>query len=247
MPGPDDYEDVREVRVAFLAGLNGEGQDGTLIAPINRVLLTQGHSYGPFGHWQYQQGANLKKLDDPEKRERAIAAGAVQLEHFDRAVSETPAPFFVNLYEDLQACRDEFERMSALLDEKCGSYAPPSSNIRNILAEIASTLETVASAALSPAGTEVVAVGDGQVTVVAGMVQSGPVQSREDAFRALLQVAEFFRRTEPHSPVSYALQQVVRWGRMPLPQLLSELIPESGTRDALFKWVGIQPSDQNGG
>ena len=70
------------------------------------------------------------------------------------------------------------------------------------------------------------------------------VQTREDAFRALLQVAEFFKRTEPHSPVSYALEQAVRWGKMPLPDLLAELIPEEAAREQLFKLVGIKPPEQ---
>ncbi len=66
------------------------------------------------------------------------------------------------------------------------------------------------------------------------------VQTREDAFRMLLEVADYFKHTEPHSPVAYALEQAVRWGRMPLPDLLTELIPEQATRDTIFKIVGIQ-------
>lgn len=68
---------------------------------------------------------------------------------------------------------------------------------------------------------------------------SGRVGTREEAFRTLLRVAEFFKRTEPHSPVSYALEQAVRWGKMPLPQLLDELIPEDAVRQQLFKLIGI--------
>ena len=70
------------------------------------------------------------------------------------------------------------------------------------------------------------------------------VRTREDAFRALLQVAEYFKRTEPHSPVAYALEQAVRWGRMPLPDLLTELIPEQAAREQMFKMVGIKPPEQ---
>jgi len=70
---------------------------------------------------------------------------------------------------------------------------------------------------------------------------SGPIRNREAAFQSLLQVAEFFKRTEPHSPISYALEQAVRWGRMPLPDLLTELIPEEAARLQLFKLVGITP------
>ena len=42
---------------------------------------------------------------------------------------------------------------------------------------------------------------------------------------------------------SYALEQAVRWGRMPLPDLLTELIPEQSARDQIFKIVGIQRTE----
>ena len=71
------------------------------------------------------------------------------------------------------------------------------------------------------------------------------VRTREDAFRALLQVADYFKRTEPHSPVAYSLEQAVRWGRMPLPELLTELIPEQAAREQVFKVVGIKPPEQS--
>jgi type VI secretion system protein ImpA len=72
----------------------------------------------------------------------------------------------------------------------------------------------------------------------------GKIQTRDDAFRALLMVADFFQRTEPHSPVSYALRQAVRWGQMPLPELLTELIPDATVRDGLFRHVGIKVEEK---
>jgi type VI secretion system protein ImpA len=71
------------------------------------------------------------------------------------------------------------------------------------------------------------------------------VETRQEAFQTLLGVADYFRRTEPHSPVSYALEQVVRWGRMPLPDLLAELVSDRSTREDIFKRTGIpQPSSE---
>src|SRR5262249_58644154 len=69
------------------------------------------------------------------------------------------------------------------------------------------------------------------------------LRTRDDAFRRLLEVADFFRRTEPQSVVPHALEQVVRWGRMSLPELLVELIPEEAPRKGLFKQVGIRPPE----
>ncbi len=72
-------------------------------------------------------------------------------------------------------------------------------------------------------------------------VSTEEVRTREDAFRELLKLADFFRRTEPQAVLSFALEQVVRWGRLSLPELMMELIPDEAPRKNLFKQVGIRP------
>jgi len=69
------------------------------------------------------------------------------------------------------------------------------------------------------------------------------LRSREEAFARLLELAEFFRKTEPHTPVSYALEQAVRWGRMPFPELMAELLPEEAPRKNLYRQVGVRPPE----
>jgi type VI secretion system protein ImpA len=60
-----------------------------------------------------------------------------------------------------------------------------------------------------------------------------------------MRVAEFFRRTEPHSPVSYALEQAVRWGRMPLPELIRELVTDESVRRDFFRRTGMKIEDKS--
>jgi type VI secretion system protein ImpA len=60
-----------------------------------------------------------------------------------------------------------------------------------------------------------------------------------------MKVAEFFRRTEPHSPVSYALEQAVRWGRMPLPDLIKDLVSDDTVRREFFRRTGIKPDSND--
>jgi type VI secretion system protein ImpA len=69
---------------------------------------------------------------------------------------------------------------------------------------------------------------------------SGTITSREQAFEQLLAIAQFFKETEPQSPLIFAIEQVVRWGRTPLPNLLMELIPDDSVRKNLFTLVGIK-------
>jgi len=59
-------------------------------------------------------------------------------------------------------------------------------------------------------------------------------------FNTLLEVAKFFRQTEPHSPLPYLLERVVRWGKMPLPLLLRELIQDDQSWSNLCNLTGIE-------
>jgi type VI secretion system protein ImpA len=249
-PLPD--EDGVSTLVAPLTSLNGDDAEGTLVAPIALVDLTQGGSAGPFALYHYQQAQALGQVQDETAREKRIKRGAVTLETFQRAVAETPGSFFVNVVEDLTQCQDEFARLNALLEEKCGGRAPPSANIRHALAACLEAVNYVArdklTAARDRAESEAAAApGNGEGNgAAAGTTPGSPaevagvIRTREDAFRTLLQLADYFRRTEPHTPVSYGIEQIVRWGRMSLPELLSELIPDDTSRQSFFKQVGIR-------
>jgi type VI secretion system protein ImpA len=244
-PTPDD--EGLTTRVAPLTGLNGDDAEGTLINPIARVPLTEGSSHGPYAYYHYQQAGALSQVADEEARNKRLQAGAASMDMLEKAVAETPAAFFVNLVEDLSACQEEFERLRTLLDDKCNGQGPPASNIRAALTACLDTVKALARDKLAVAvpPPEAPAGGDGRAAEPPADGQAagplgGPLRSRDEAFRTLLQVAEYFRKYEPHSPVSYALEQAVRWGQMSLPELLSELIPDEGPRQHLFKQVGIR-------
>lgn len=237
-----------ETRLAPLTGLNGVEGDGVLIPAICNVPVTAGASAGPFHLGNYRQALDLGRIEDPEKRAARIDKGAVSLQTLQKVAAETPVEFFQTLRADLSECSDEFEKLIAVLEGKCGtdssghSLAPPSSNIRNTLQACREAIDFLSPPSVpgpgggaDPASLPVELSGGG-----VGKLWDH-VRNREDAFRALLQVAEFFKRTEPHSPVSYALEQAVRWGRMPLPDLLGELVQEQGMREQIFRLIGIPP------
>jgi type VI secretion system protein ImpA len=253
-PTPDE-EGVR-TRIAPLVRLNGEEGEGLLVAPIFQIPITAGGSAGSFSITDHRLALELDGISDPDKRARRLEQpGAVTLQMFDKSAAATSAATFRNLLDDIAQCWTEFEKLGQTLEQLCNNDASavpggepvlfPTSAIRDALAACRETVEKIVgpvlgsgeSIVLEEGGDAMSAGGEGS-EVVAGRTQGAP-GSREEAFRTLLRVADFFKRTEPHSPVSYALEQAVRWGRMPLPQLLDELIPEDATRQQLFKLIGI--------
>jgi type VI secretion system protein ImpA len=248
-PRPDE-EDGYAHTVAQLTGLNGDDAEGALISPIEAISIVEG-SDGPLSSIDYRQASELEQITDPDRREQRISQGAVTLQEFDRAVAQTSADHFRGLLEDIQQAEAEFAKLGEVLEPRCGKdeygypAAPPTSNIRNALSECRERITSIARHLLEEAA-DSVETGDGdgeggEIATVSGgkPPATGGGMNREDAFRALLQVADFFRRTEPHSPVSYALEQAVRWGRMSLADLMSELINDESARDEMFRRVGI--------
>ncbi len=63
--------------------------------------------------------------------------------------------------------------------------------------------------------------------------------NRESAYRQLEQIAEFLQRTEPHSPIPYLVRRAITWGRMPLPQLMQEMLKQEGDVQRLFGLLGV--------
>jgi type VI secretion system protein ImpA len=69
---------------------------------------------------------------------------------------------------------------------------------------------------------------------------AGPLASRAEALARLREVAEYFKRTEPHSPVSYLVARAMRWGEMPLEGVLKEVVKDSNTLDQIWDLLGIK-------
>jgi len=249
---PAKEEGVEE-RVAPLAGLNGQDAEGTLLVPIRNVAITEGSSVGPFASWHFQQAVALQQIADPAIREKRVEAGAVSMELIDKASVETAPSFFRARFEELDQCLEEFDSLNQLLEELCGvKLAPPSSNIRNELIACQEALRYVGKSALEESaaeeGTE-----SGAADEVSGdeasdhlNLSGGYPREREQAFKTLLRLADFFRRNEPHSPLSYTIEQAVRWGRMPLPDLMDEIIADESAKQNLFRLAGIRKPDQGG-
>ncbi len=75
----------------------------------------------------------------------------------------------------------------------------------------------------------------------AGMLAlQGKVTTRAEAYRLLELAAAFLEQTEPHSPTPYLIKRAITWGRLPLPELMMEVIQEEGDISRYFSLLGIK-------
>ncbi|HEX4326619.1 MAG TPA: type VI secretion system protein TssA [Burkholderiales bacterium] len=232
---PADGEDLdqRAGKIAWL--------EKTLPMIVQAIPLTQSGSYGWFRWKESREVDNLGRTD-PALREEAIANGKIALDTWDKAVINTPGEFYAPLLPVLAQCQAGIAALITRVDEKFGYDAPSLGQLRQAIADCADLLNRIArdkgligAEESAEEGTE-----EGG-TAGAGGGKGGPLQTRAEALRRLGEVAEYFRRTEPHSPVAYLVDRAVRWGNMTLDQWLAEMIKDESMLGGLRETLGIMP------
>ncbi len=242
-PLPD--EDGMLIRVAPLAGLNGEGAEGVLMAPIRNIPITEGNPPGPFSYWQYQQARDIQKITDPDQRAENISKNGFSLDDIEAAVNQSSEAFYVDLRDTITECIKEYRQISQLLDERCGSHeAPPTSNMIAVLEQCLGAVNHLGKHKF-PVEVEAQAEVDADTSNTSTALSSAPINSREVAFQQLHAISEFFLKTEPHSPIPYVLAKAVKWGNMPLNELIGELIPDNSSRDYFSSVTGVNFKDED--
>jgi len=74
---------------------------------------------------------------------------------------------------------------------------------------------------------------------------TGPITNRKVAFERLREVAEFLRRTEPHSPVAYLVNRAIKWGDMSLENVIAELVKNTDARKQIYETLGVKREEDN--
>ncbi len=244
---PQEDEDGIETRVSSISGLNGEGTDGVLLAPIRSTHITDDVQPGPFSLWQYKQAVDIKRISDTKVRSEQISKIGFSMDDIDQAVEQSSSTYFGDLRDDVTECLTEYRHIGSMLSEYCGSHdAPPTSKIIELLEETLGAVNHIAKHKFPTAPViNDYSSDDGQITSHESDVTS-PADvpgSREEAFKQLASISVFFRRTEPHSPISYILDRAVTWGGMSLDELINELIPDSSSRTTYNSLTGVQAND----
>ena len=249
---PELDDDGIEGKVTSIAGLNGAGAVGMLIQPIRLTPITRG-STASYSLWNYERALELEKITDANKRQARIDAGAVPMAQFTQSVAETPASEFVNTVNTIDECLAALAEMDKAFTEVAGADAPPVSALREILEQVSGTIrhfaadKIAAAALLEPVAepeAETTVAADGTTTIQTAVVRKiDGYASREEALAELTRIASYFRKTEPHSPISYTLQDAVRRSRMTLPELLNELSEDPALVKRILLAAGIRDAE----
>lgn len=233
------------------------------VSKIVRIGLTTMPMTDPVGPervrytWQtWVQAQRLEALaaTDGKKFEAAVKKGGVPVSRFTAAMQSTPVEFYKQWLAGLRQVRGSLESLKGVLDDEAGSYAPSFRDTIDLLREMTAMVERTlndrgAGERVIVQTSEEVGETDTHATMEAGDgAADGPllarqIGSRQEAYDLLLSAANYLNAIEPHSPAPYLVKRAVRWGNMPLNELLAELMEDGSGTTQVFKLLRLRNPD----
>ena len=246
-----DSEDGLEDRGAPIGGLSGEGADGTLMASIRRYPLFHRADGSDGDLFTWQRAEETAAIADAERRQARIDSGVPD---FDALQNEARASVAVlrAAGQEARAALAAWMAMDAAVSTRFGGSAPSTRRVAEALQAIIDLETRIGGAPAEDAPVEEEVSGaSGESAAAGGAPVAGgaaagpkPMRTREDAIRQLEEIANFFRKTEPQSPLAFTLDDAVRRARMSLPDLLAEVLPDYQARRMLLTALGIRVADE---
>jgi type VI secretion system protein ImpA len=169
----------------------------------------------------------------------------------DGARKRTSRGFYQTLLLDAAFCKEAIVDAESAIDECLGADGPSFSSARSTLEDlihavtlsaqevgaVGASMSSVDAGAVAPAAEQ----GGALAVLPAGPAQAaGPAQTRTQALAQLREVAAFFRRTEPHSPVAYLAEKAAHWGEQPLHVWLRAVVKDQGICGQLDELLGVE-------
>lgn len=254
-PAADDGD--LEPRANSLSWLNSN--IGRLVR--SRPLTSDGRSWFD---WKTSLEVDNAERRDASAKAALLAEGKIDGETWRKLVAATPDEDFTRHHADLRGLREAFEALESEIDRRFGSDAPGLGELEQAVVEVQRLVDgiaaergvaagadaTPAASAVSEEAPAVAPTSDASAAAASGEapgLPAGSPPSRQEALKRLREIADFFRRTEPHSPVAYMLDRAVKWANMPLDLWLQEVVKDPHVLSTLNETLGVDRGGDRGG
>jgi type VI secretion system protein ImpA len=211
-----------------------------------------------FADWERLTLAELAGTEEEEAEDNGQLPPPTRAEVLAAAIADTTGRHPLQL-QQVRACIAHLAALDRALDERLGTDAPNLHKVLGALESIERVLQQFQPVAPAAPPEAAEAPAAAATAAAESPNQQGPavpapipfipantapisiegVNSRDEAYRALEALAEYLGRIEPHSPAPYLIRRAVSWGRMPLPELMQEIIREEGDLNRMAKLLGL--------
>lgn len=209
---------------------------------VRQIPVTQ----SKVGQFNLNDHESARLLETQLQRDPASVSGdKVTLEKFAAAAAKTDKALYTQWLADSARCQAALGELKRVADALFGEDGPTFSPLSDSLGSIDDRLRRIARE-LGILAAEAQEIDDEEDAADAGVAagapaagQRGPIRTRAQALEQLRLVADFFRCTEPHSPVAYLAEKAAHWGNMPLHVWLRSVLKDQGSLAHLEELLGM--------
>ncbi|WP_435370221.1 type VI secretion system protein TssA [Acinetobacter haemolyticus] len=251
---PEVEDDDLDQRIGLLQGLIN--QLPLLIKKVPLINTTPFYHLLDYDNFLYHENVRRKQSDDYDN-----SNSNNELEQFEQALSNTDVSFQFQNYQHFNDILQQWSVLKNVLDGLLGLDSPSFAAIDSSLESIHQTLKKIYKTeyfgqSTQPHNPEVATQNIpidksvmSQTTPVQNAMSFQPqvqshIENREQAMRVLQEIATYFQKNEPHSPVSYMLQKTIKWSQMPLHEWLGQVIKDEHPLQMVQDMLGVQPKNE---
>lgn len=172
----------------------------------------------------------------------------LKLADLDSAKRVSSSKFRAEFAADAAYLLDAILQLEKAADDRLEKESPGFSSAREAVQTMLHLMPSPATPAAvgAPVTHETISNDQGMPHMPATPTYAGPpgaIHTRGDAIAQLRAVAEFFRRTEPHSPVSYFADKAANAGEQDLHEWLRSVVKDPGSLSHIEELLGVKPQD----
>jgi type VI secretion system protein ImpA len=214
---------------------------------VKEVPLTQGRDTA-FSWTDFE--AARARLNAATRTGEAVTEnpGQPSMATLDAAKRKSSKGFYETLSNTTVRCQAMVADFERSIDKRLGAQGPSFSQLKDALATVLNTIDRFGTeVGLKPPGNKMAHNSTGEVSAPSNEIGatsvSGAIKNRDQALESLRQVAEFFRRTEPHSPVAYLADKAATWGDLPLHTWLKTVVKDPTSLAFIEEMLGVKSVD----
>ncbi len=244
-------DDDLDQRLGLIKGLIN--QIPVLIKKSSLTMHTSGYNLLDYENFLYQQNNRRKHSEEADNLEPLV-----EMDQFETAIQSITIDFRKQQYDVFQQILKEWQNikdvLNQLLEIDAPSFAQIDSNLENINKNIQKIYKTDSfiqseQVVLSDEGlaqTDLTLSSAVAVTNTANLnagfspEAQNHIHNREQAMRVLSDIAEYFSKNEPHSPVSYMLDKTIAWSKLPLHEWLAQVIKDDQPLASIHELLGVK-------
>ena len=169
-----------------------------------------------------------------------------------KAKTTTKRAFCEELHFAVAECQTEYQNLTRVIEENFDlNQAPAMRGIRDALEAIESAVKRLLDDKRQEEPDEIEEIeveesetenAEGGIVTGGRTATAGAIQNRKDALKRLAEIADFFQKTEPHSPVAHLVFRAVKWGNMSLETWLQDVIKDENIIYQLRQTLGFNTS-----